>query len=172
MRVSLYMACSVDGFVATPDGDVSFLDVAEGDDYGMAEYLGSVDALILGRATLETVLGFDVPWPYDDLRVFVASSSLEVSPHPKATLVCGEPAEVLAAVGDAAHVWIDGPETGRRFLAAGLVDDITLTVIPVVLGDGIPYFGRQERPLPLELVSSRSWDNGVVQTTYRPKAND
>ena len=168
MRVSIYMACSVDGFVATPEGDVCFLEIAHGGpDYGMADFLGSVDALVMGRATLETVLGFE-QWPYDGMRVFVASATLEVSPDPRATLVSGDPASIRAAVGDAKHVWIDGPETGRRFLAAGLVDDVTVTQVPVVLGGGIPFFGAQEREIALELVSSQSWDNGVVQSVYRP----
>lgn len=169
MRVSIYTACSADGFVAAPDGGISFLNVVQGGpDYGMTEFLGSVDTLIMGRATLQTVLGFGA-WPYDGLRVFVASSSLTASPHPQATLVSGEPADLLAAVGDAAHVWVDGPDTARRFLAAGLADDITVTTIPVLLGAGIPFFGPQERPIPLELVSSRCWDDGVVQTVYEPK---
>ena len=169
MRVSMYMACSVDGFVAGPDDDLSFLEIEHGgEDYGHAEFFASVDALIMGRTTLETVLGFG-QWPYEGTRVLVASSTLAESPDPRATLVSGEPSALLEAVGEAAHVWIDGPETGRRFLAAGLVDEITVTTIPVVLGAGTRFFGPQEQRISLELVSLRSFPNGVTQAVYRPK---
>jgi dihydrofolate reductase len=169
MRVSIYMACSVDGFAAGPDDDLSFLEIDHGgEDYGQPGFFASVDALVMGRTTLETVLGFG-QWPYAGMRVFVASSTLTASPHPEATLVSGDPATILAKVGEAEHVWVDGPETGRRFLAAGLVHDITVTTIPVVLGAGTAFFGAQAAPIDLELVSSRTFVSGVVQTVYAPR---
>ncbi len=100
--------------------------------------------------------------------MFVASSSLTESPHPTATLVRGDPTDILAAASGAEHVWVDGPETGRRFLEAGVVDTITVTTLPVLLGDGIPFFPRGGPESALRLVQARSWDDGVTQAVYRP----
>jgi len=166
MHVHVYMACSVDGYVARPDGDLSFLPLGGDQDFGMGAFLESIDVLIMGRATLETVLSWG-QWPYAGMRVFAASGSLTESPHPAVTLVSGAPSDILESVGDAEVVWVDGPETARRFLAAGLVDTVTVTRVPVLLGDGIPFFGKLTDEVSLTLRSSTAYPGGVVQDVFR-----
>ncbi len=167
MRVLVYMACSADGYVARPDGSLSWLPLGGDEDFGMGTWLPSIDALIMGRATLETVLRFN-EWPYAGMRVYVASSSLSASPRDDVTVVHGAPADILELVAPADRVWVDGPETARRFLAAGVVDEITVTRIPVLLVDGIPFFGKLPQEIRLELKSSTTYAGGVVQDVYVP----
>ena len=165
MRVVVYMACSADGYVARPDGSLSWLPLGGDEDFGMGTFLRSVDALVMGRTTMETVLRFP-DWPYAGIRVYVASSSLSASPRDDVRLVYGAPADILEVVAPADRVWVDGPETARRFLAAGLVDEITVTRVPVLLGDGIPFFGKLPQEIRLDLKSSTTFAGGVVQDVY------
>lgn len=174
MRVSVYIAASLDGFIARPDGDIDWLHAVEepeGEDYGYYAFLDSVDAIVMGRHTFEKVLTFGA-WPFDDAqRVVVLSSTLTALPTDlpaTVTLAAGTPAEVLAqlAAEGIEHLYLDGGQAIQRFLAAGLVNRITLTRIPVVLGEGIPLFGSLPAEVWLTHVETKSYPNGLVQSTY------
>lgn len=169
-RCSVFIAASVDGFIARPDGGLDFLRRAElaGEDYGYAAFFAGVDVLVIGRHTYDTVRGFD-PWPYAGKRCVVLTNR-PAAPRRDETFASGAPEPLLdrLAAEGARSVYVDGGVVIRRFLAAGLIDDVTLTLIPVVLGAGIPLFTGDAPELGLSLESCRSWaETGVVQLRYR-----
>jgi dihydrofolate reductase len=175
-RCSVFIATSLDGFIARADGSIDWLEAANasvpaGEDCGYGAFIATVDALVMGRKTFESVLAFD-PWPYGDLPVVVQSRrTLDIPARLAATVSASaeaptELAERLGAAG-ARHLYIDGGETIRRFLSAGLIDELTITTIPVLVGEGRPLFGLPVTDRPLELVASRAWPFGFVQNCYR-----
>ena len=176
IRVSVYVGSSLDGFIARRDGSIDWLNeaqalVPEGEDCGFEEFMDSVDALIMGRKTFEQVLSFG-QWPYGETPVVVMSHGAVEIPqqlsytvsrsgeHPKELL------ERLSAQG-VQHVYVDGGNTIQGFLAESLVDEITITTVPVAIGDGIPLFGRMERDLKLTHIGTTAYEFGFVQTTYQ-----
>jgi dihydrofolate reductase len=168
VRCSVFIAASLDGFIARSDGGIDWLSVVErsGEDYGFGEFMASVDTLVLGRKTWETALGFP-EWPYAGKRVVVMSRHPRAARHGE-TFHPGPPEALVAALAEAGarHLYVDGGATIRAFLAAGLVDELTLSVIPVLLGAGIPLFGDGVREAPLTLRSCRGFDAGLVQLRY------
>lgn len=173
---SVFIAASLDGYIAREDGGIDWLlaanaSVPPGEDCGYAAFMSGVDALVMGRNTFELVLGF-AEWPYGEKPVVVLSSSLAALPGkvpPGVILEAGEPAQLVERL--AARGWrrlyIDGGITIQRFLAAGLIDEITLTTIPILLGRGRPLFGKLDRDVKLDLVSSRAYEFGFIQSIYR-----
>ncbi|NDJ55386.1 MAG: dihydrofolate reductase [Chloroflexi bacterium] len=173
IRVSVFIAVSLDGFIARPDGDVSWLESIEpipGDDAGYAAFFNAIDVLVMGRGTFEKVLTFD-PWPYGNKPVVVLSRSLTAVPKELADHVRIESSapdeliEKLAAEGFQ-HVYLDGGRVIQSFLAAGLVDDLCITTIPILIGAGRPLFGPLDDDIKLRLVELRSWHNSMQQSTY------
>jgi dihydrofolate reductase len=173
---SVFIANSLDGFIAKPDGDIDWLHhpdyTIEGEDFGYTRFMESIDAIIMGRNSFEKVLSFD-GWHYDK-PVLVLSSSLKSVPEAvsdKAEILNGSPEEVLSKLASKGlhHFYIDGGKTIQNFLNAGLIDEMIITKIPVLLGEGIPLFGPLEKDLQLKLIGSESFDNGFVQLTYKPQ---
>ena len=177
MTCRVYLGLSLDGFIADKDGGVAWLDmvhVPEGDDLGYAVFMQDVDALVMGRVTFDTVLGFDVPWPYDK-PVYVWSRRAVAIPEAlegKAFGIQGSPEEIVATLAAAGHtrLYIDCGKTVQAFLAADLVDELILTRLPIVLGEGIPLFGALPKPLPLKHVRTEVLLGQLVKSTYRRTA--
>jgi dihydrofolate reductase len=169
-RVSAFLGASLDGFIAEADGGLGFLKPFEQEEHGYADFYASVDTLLMGRKTYETVLGFG-EWPFGDRRVAVLSRQLR-EPRFNERFVRGEPAEVLAALGaeGARHVYADGGEVVTRFIAAGLLDSLTVSVVPVLVGTGVRLFATSPGRHRLALESARTLPSGVVQLRYRPEA--
>ena len=173
IQVSVFIATSLDGFIARPDGDVSWLEeyepMGEGEDGGYGELFNSVDSLVMGRGSFEKVLEFD--WPYGDKPITVMSSSLTKVPEKlkdNVKINNAAPLELLEKLETEGcqHIYLDGGQVVQSFLREGLVDDMTLTTIPVLLGRGIPLFGHLESDIKLKLLESSSWENGFTQSTY------
>jgi dihydrofolate reductase len=173
---SVYIATSLDGFIARRGGELDWLvgeGGAEGDeDYGYAAFMETVDVVVMGRGTFEKVLTFD-PWPYAGKRVVVLSSSqVEIPPQlaGAAELHALAPADLVARLASegARHLYVDGGQTIQRFLSAGLISSLIVTRIPVLIGEGIPLFGPLPHDVKLEHVETRSFPNGFVQSRYRP----
>lgn len=164
-----YVAASLDGFIATPDGGVGWLAPfeASGEDYGYAAFYATVDALLLGSRTYEQSLTFG-PWPYEGKPTWVFSHrSFESGPD--VTVTENTPLGVAAEL-DARGVrraWlVGGAALAASFRAEGLITEYIVSVMPVILGGGVPLFagpGSQER---LRVVESRTYDDGVVQVRY------
>ncbi len=171
MTASVFVGVSVDGFIARKDGGLDWLP-AEGEPHGYDEFMAAVDALVIGRNTFETVLGFGGAWPYGKKRVVVLSAQLIDFSSVRGGVVDemrGAPAEIvskLAATG-AHHLYVDGGITIQRFLRAGLIDRLVITRVPVLIGEGIPLFGSLPHDLRLRHVATRSYPSGLVQSEYQ-----
>jgi dihydrofolate reductase len=170
MKVSVFIGTSVDGFIARLNGDLDFLPVGGGEPHGYDAFIASVDALVIGRKTFETVLAFPT-WPYGDKRVVVLSSRpLDLSGVRGGVVeqMAGPPAEIVArlAASGAHHLYIDGGITIQRFLRAGLVQRLTITRVPVLIGEGIPLFGSLPRDLRLDHVATQQYPSGLVKSEY------
>ncbi len=165
------MAVSLDGFIARPDGSVDWLDLPgedENEDYGFTAFMDEVDALVMGRNTYDTLLGFGA-WPYGDTPLIVLTHR-PVGPPDGRPVETSDlaPIEVVAELSARgfSHLYVDGGATVRSFLDAGLIDRITLTTIPVILGDGIRLFEAGGPETPLRHVDTVVYPNGLVQTTH------
>lgn len=170
MMVSVFIGTSVDGFIARPNGDLDFLPAGGGEPHGYDEFMASVDALVIGRKTFETVLAFPA-WPYGDKRVVVLSSqplNLSAVRGGIVEQMAGPPAEIVAklASSDAHHLYIDGGITIQGFLRAGLVQRLIITRVPVLIGDGIPLFGALPRDVRLHHVATQHYPSGLVKSEY------
>lgn len=174
VRTTVYIAASLDGFIARDNGDLDWLTpesgAAGGEDYGYAAFMGSVDALVMGRHTFEKVLTFN-DWPYGNKRVVVLSTrSLTLPAHLSDSVECmsGSPTEIitrLAARGHR-HLYIDGGRTVQRFLDAGVIQRLIITRIPILIGQGIPLFGPLRHDIRLRHVETRQHSTGLVQSEY------
>jgi len=144
----VYIATSLDGFIASSDGSLDWLDEIpnpDRSDYGYAEFMSGIDAIVMGRKTFEKVLTFGV-WPYDK-PVYVLSKSKICIPkelEKKVEVVNENPKKLVAQLKERGHqnLYIDGGITIQSFLAEDLIDEMTITRIPVLLGNGIPLFGN------------------------------
>ena len=169
MKTSVFIGTSVDGFIARADGALDFLPSGGGEPHGYDEFMASVDALVIGRKTFETVLGFDA-WPYGEKPVFVLSTR-QLAPAPAGAIVerlSGEPAEIVEHLESRGvrHIYVDGGITIQDFLRAGLIQRLVITRVPVLIGSGIPLFGATPRDIPLKHVATRAYASGLVQSEY------
>jgi dihydrofolate reductase len=170
MRASVFIATSLDGFIARQDGALDWLPADGGEPHGYDEFIAAVDAIVIGRKTFETVLTFDT-WPYGTKPVVVLSTRPSALRSPDCAvcdMMAGEPREVVARLGARGfeHLYVDGGITIQGFLEAGLIQRLIITRIPVLLGRGIPLFGPLSRDVRLEHVGTRSYPSGMVQTEY------
>lgn len=168
-RFRLYIAVSLDGFVADAKGDVHWLDPYQSEDLGFDRFLGEIGAIVMGRATYDQAVGFS-EWPYGGKRIVVMTHR-PLTPSTPDTEVYAGPVEDLAdrlaretATGD---VWVlGGGKIARAFLAAGRLDTVELYVIPLLLGMGIPLFGPGTVPASLEPQHVQAYANGIVRLDY------
>jgi dihydrofolate reductase len=170
MTVSVFVGASVDGFIARLDGGLDWLPEDGGEPHGYEEFLASVDALVIGRHTFETVLSFGT-WPYGAKRVVVLSHrpvDLAAARGGVVEAMAGTPAEIIArlAASGAPNLYVDGGLTIQAFLRAGLVRRLVITRVPVLIGTGIPLFGALPHDVPLQHVATRSFPSGLVQSEY------
>ena len=169
MLASVFVGTSVDGFIARPDGSFDFLPEAP-EEHGYEAFFASVDALVIGRGTFETVMGFDT-WPYARKRVVVLSSRpLDFSKIEGGVIeqMSGDPKEIVAKLEaqGVKHAYIDGGVTIQRFLRAGLIQRLVITRVPVLIGSGRPLFGVLDADVKLRHVATRSYPSGLVQSEY------
>jgi dihydrofolate reductase len=169
VKASVFVGTSLDGFIAREDGSLDFLDHAGNEPHGYEEFMASVDAMVIGRKTFETVLAFD-GWPYGEKPVFVLSTRA-LPPAPAGAIVehlSGEPADILAQIGARGirHVYVDGGITVQGFLRAGLIGRLIVSRVPVLIGEGIPLFGALPHDIVLRHVATRQYKSGLVQSEY------
>lgn len=173
MKNYVYIAVSLDGFIATKDGGLDWLHEIpnpEQSDYGYAAFMSTIDAIVMGRNTFEKVLTFGA-WPYDK-PVFILSNNLKDLPESltgKAQIIKGAIKEVLAGLRKQgyANLYIDGGATIQNFLKEDFIDELIITRIPILLGDGIPLFGKLERSLKFIHDKTEIYGNHLVKSHYR-----
>ena len=175
-KCSVFVETSLDGFISRTDGNLDWLNRAnsvapKGEDFGYAQFMSTMNAIVLGRTTFEQILSFG-EWPYGPKPVVVLSRQLKSLPGnvPATVSVSSDDPAKLAASLSAKGLntlYVDGGKTIQSFLAAGLINEITITYIPVLIGRGNPLFGPLPGDVELELVSSKTFDPGFVQCKYR-----
>lgn len=173
MKASVFIATSLDGFIARPDGGLDWLgDPPEegAEDYGYKKFMDTVDALVMGRSTYEKVLTFG-GWPYGSKPVVVLSHHPLQIPESIAesveTMSCS-PVELVKLLSKrgADHLYVDGGKTIQSFLEAGLIQRLIITRIPVLIGGGIPLFGPLQRDVRLRHIGTRVFPRGLEQSVY------
>ena len=169
MKASVFIATSLDGFIARANGDIDWLPPDGGEPHGYDEFMATVDALVMGRKTFETVLTFDT-WPYGAKPVFALSSrTLPIAPAGALVeRMSGDPSEIVSQLTARGirHIYVDGGITIQRFLQAGLIQRLIITRVPVLIGAGIPLFGATSRDIALNHVATRHYASGLVQSEY------
>jgi dihydrofolate reductase len=175
MKLSVFVGTSLDGFIARRNGTYDFLPTDGGDSNGYNEFIATVDAIIIGRKTFETVLAFP-QWPYGKRRIVVLSSraidfsSLRKRLPPGAVVeqMSGSPVQIASrlASSGAQHAYVDGGITIQGFLCAGLIQRITITRVPVLIGEGIPLFASLPRDVKLRHIATQTYSSGLVKSEY------
>ncbi|MEP6644367.1 MAG: dihydrofolate reductase family protein [Acidobacteriaceae bacterium] len=174
MKASVFVGVSVDGFMARANGELDFLPPGGGEPHGYNEFIATVDAIVIGRKTFDTVLAMTAAmkeWPYGMKRVVVLSSrppDLSGTKGGRVEQMSGPPAEIVAqlAASGVRHIYVDGGITIQEFLRAGLIQRLIVTRVPVLIGEGIPLFGSLPRDLRLNHIATRSYPSGLVQSEY------
>ena len=169
----VFIATSLDGYIADKDGGIDWLHAIpnpDNIDMGYHAFTSHIDALVMGRSTFETVCGFDIDWPYKK-PVFVLSNSMSSIPDEykdNARLVKGTLNEILENLHQNGFIrlYIDGGKTIQSFLKEDLIDEMIITIIPTLLGGGIPLFGELANPLDFECVESKIYLGKIVQNHF------
>jgi dihydrofolate reductase len=172
MSIHVFIATSLDGFIATSDGGVDWLDEIpnpERCDFGYVSFMSGIDALVMGRNTFEKVLTFG-DWPYDK-PVFVLSNSLSSIPAEldgKAEIVNDDPRSLVERLGERGfrNLYVDGGKVIQSFLEDDLVDEMTITRVPVLLGDGVPLFCKLTKRFQFKHLKTETFNSTLVQSTY------
>lgn len=168
----VYIATSLDGFIATDDGGLDWLNKIpnpEQSDYGYAEFINEIDAIVMGRNTFETVLSFGT-WPYDK-SLFVLSNTLNSVPEniaDKAEIVKGDLRDLVNQLNDRGYknLYIDGGNTIQNFLEDDLIDELIITRIPILLGSGLPLFGQLTQQLKFNHKRTVTFNEALVTSHY------
>lgn len=177
IKISAFIAASLDGFIAREDGGIDWLEENSlpDEDFGYADFFASIDALVMGRRTFETVLGFG-EWPYTGKKVIVLSRTMTIGNFPGESawgveIYSGSLTDLLTMLEGAGyqHVYTDGGQAICSFIREGLLDELILTRIPVLLGRGVPLFGDLLGDVRLNHVSTKAYPNGYVQSRYTLK---
>lgn len=168
-QVSVFLASSLDGFIAREDGGIDWLmkyEDPENEDYGFKAFFDSVDVLVMGRSTYDVAIGFET-WAYGDKRLVVLTHRPLVPKYGEHTY-SGPLSRLVEQLGreGVGRIYLDGGNAIRQGLTAGLVSDMTLTLIPTILGRGIPLFGVDVPESDWRLVESKSFSSGLVQVRY------
>lgn len=172
----VFLGKSIDNYIAGKNGELDWLDMIPNPDQldmGYNDLMDEIDAIVMGRTSFETVLGFDIEWPYKK-QVFVLSRSLKTVPknlEDKVSLIKGDEKEVLETIHKKGfnNLYIDGGKVVQNFLKQDLIDELRLTTIPIVLGDGISLFDVLPKSLEFEHVKTEVFYNEIVQSCYKRK---
>lgn len=174
MNISVFIATSLDGYIARRDGNIDWLmeasEAAKDEDMGYESFMAMSDYLIMGRNSFEKVLSFE-SWPYAGEKVIVVSktlSALESKPE-GVEFFSGELEDLVARLRDekCQQLYIDGGRLIQSFLAKNLITDMTITTTPILLGSGLSLFGDLSKDIKLKLEFSKSFPSGFIQSKYR-----
>ena len=168
----LFIATSVDGFIAREDDGLDWLEVAGSEeDHGFAAFMARMDGLVIGARTYRMVLGFGGDWPYAKPVVVMSRSGVEVPEalEGRVRVMAGTPREVMATLDAEGweRAYVDGGQLIQAFLRDGLIKEMVITQVPVLLGSGVRLFGETGGDVALEAVRAERFPSGLVQTRWR-----
>jgi len=172
LKASVYIATSLDGFIARKNGNIDWLptDSEDGEDFGYAAFMSDIDHIVMGRNSFEKVLTFG-SWPYEKKVIVLTSRDLTIPPEltEKVEALHLSPPNLIheLELRGARHIYLDGGVTIQRSLREGLVNELTITTIPILLGEGLPLFGTLHQDIHLKLLNSHTFQNGFVQNKYQ-----
>ncbi|MDO5969703.1 dihydrofolate reductase family protein [Flavivirga aquimarina] len=172
----VFIGKSLDGYIAGKNGELDWLDMIpnpEQNGMGYYDLMEEIDVIVMGKTTFETVISFDIDWPYKK-HVFVLSHSLKEVPDnlkDKVTLLHGKESDVLDSIHKKGfnNLYIDGGKTVQNFLKADLIDELRISTIPIVLGGGVPLFDTLPKSLIFNHVKTEVFLNEIVQSHYKRK---
>lgn len=183
MKSSVYIATSADGYIATLDGRVDWLmsagkpeaDMGTDADMGFKTYMDSVDCMVMGRKCMEVIAAMnltDEQWPYGDTRIIVLSNTLKTPPQGvegRVELYSGDIEVLMQSLEKEGyqHAYIDGGTTIQGFINLGMINEMTITRAPVLLGEGIPLFGKTNKHIKLKNSTAKAFANDFIQETYQ-----
>lgn len=182
MKCSVFIATSADGYIATLKGSVDWLqsagnvnaDMHVDPDMGFTAFIDSVDCMIMGRKCMDVLSSFNLTpeqWPYRDIKIYVLSNSITTPPenlHGKVEMYSGDITDLIhkLAAKNFKHAYIDGGRTITAFMNLKLINEITITKAPIILGEGIPLFGKIENAIALKNAKSIAYPNDFIQVKY------
>lgn len=175
VKCSVFVATSMDGYIARLNGELDWLTntaaANANEDYGYKEFLNTVDTVVMGRKTYEFVLSIN-EWPYAGKRSIVLSSEPGQVPGNLADdveVMSGAPADLVRRLDaeGARHVYVDGGKTIQGFLNAGQINEMIITFVPVLIGGGIPLFGKLDRDIKLQHIETILYRNSLLQSKYQ-----
>ena len=182
MKCSVFIATSADGYIATKNGDVDWLekagnpdaDMGEQSDMGFKNYISSIDCIVMGRKCMEKISSFNLTpeqWPYGDTRIIVLSNTMKEVPdnlQGKVEMYSGEIPALISRLEreGVQHAYIDGGATITSFLNLKLINEMTITRAPILLGEGISLFGKTNKPIKLEDAQAEAYPNDFIQVKY------
>jgi dihydrofolate reductase len=182
MKCSVFIATSADGYIATEDGGVEWLesagkndvDMGEQSDMGFGSYIADVDCMIMGRKCMEKISSFNLTpeqWPYGDRRIIVLSNTVTVPPanlKDKVEMYSGDIPTLIDQLESEGfkHAYIDGGTTITSFINLKLINEMIITRAPVLLGEGRPLFGKTNKQINLENAQAKAYPNAFIQVQY------
>jgi len=181
MKCSVFIATSVDGYIATANGGVDWLHTAGNldavmgaEEMGFQSYIDCVDCMVMGRKCMEIISSMNLSseqWPYGDLRIVVLSNTVKEIPENlcgKIELYSGDIKELILSLENSGfkHAYIDGGSTITSFIKLELINEMTITQVPVLLGKGIPLFGKLNKHVKLENAQALIFHNDFIQVKY------
>lgn len=182
MKCSVFIATSVDGFIAKNDHSIEWLhsagnqnvDMSAHGDMGMSAYMSTVDCMIMGRKCMEVISSFNLTpeqWPYGNIKIYALSNTIKEAPENlkgKVEMYSGDLIELISKLEESGykHAYIDGGTTIQAFLNLKLINEMTITRAPVLLGEGIPLFGKTFSDIRLTQAKAVAYPNDFIQVKY------
>lgn len=175
-KIILNTAVSLDNYIARPDGSVDWLNDPDyelpDEDYGLGAFYKSIDTTLMGNNTYQEILGFDVPFPYPDTANYVFTRSNEHRDTEYVRFINEDPVSFVKELrkGTGKDIWlVGGGQLNALLLENNLIDLLILTLIPCILGQGIPLFYQVKNDMVFDLVSTKEFSSGLVQVTLKRK---
>lgn len=183
MKCSVFIATSLDGFIARENGEVDWLhtsgninvDLGDQSDMGMNAFMSTVDCMIMGRKCMDMISSMNLSadqWPYGDIKIVALSNTITKPPDNlknKVEMYSGDILALISKLENAhfKHAYIDGGATIQAFLDLELINEMTITKAPIILGTGIPLFGKTIKDIKLEAAEAEAFPNDFVQIKYK-----